>query len=283
MRVGVNCHNERCRHGCKGCVQCVVFALLGLENTPVVESKAITRRVGKERGVVGRVVVRDDDLNPTCICGLGDVFERADDRLALVPRRHEDRHRRPLAFGPVALGRIEREFLVARDQEREDHEADHQARDVGEEDRDHPAHDGADRSLKLTSPWLGDPDAERHPRERQCEGDREADRGPQARGRSIAPRTTTESLAWRADDRISFGDRDLIIDRGQLRRGSSWAASSKRTFGMQEASPPDAPVAREQAQRPSASRGGGVACSPLTGRGTSADHSRVGWCVSGYR
>ena len=40
--------------------------------------------------------------------------------------------------GPVALGRIERELPVARDQEREDHEADDEARDVGEEDRDDP-------------------------------------------------------------------------------------------------------------------------------------------------
>ena len=58
--------------------------------------------------------------------------------------------------------------------------------------------------------------------------------------RSFAPCTTTESLGGQANDRISIGDRDLIIYRGKLRRGSSWAASSNRMFGMQEASPPDA-------------------------------------------
>ena len=66
-----------------------------------------------------------------------------------------------------------------------------EAGDVGEEDRNHPAHDRADRSLKLTPPWLGHPDAERHPCERQCERDREANCRPQAQGRSLAPCQTT--------------------------------------------------------------------------------------------
>ena len=133
-------------------------------------------------------------------------------------------------FGPVALGRLEREFLVSRDQEREDHEADDEAGDVGEEERNHPGHDRADRGLKLISPWLGHPDAERNPGERQCERDREANGRPKTRDRSFAPRETTESSAV-ADGwiRIPIGDGDLVIDRGQVRRrGSSWAASSKR-------------------------------------------------------
>lgn len=222
MRVGIDCHHERRRDGGEGCVQCVVLALLRFKDTSVVESKALTRCVCKLGCVVGRVVVGDDDFNLALVGEVGDVFQSALDSFAFVPRGDEDRHRWPLAFGPVALRRIEREFLVARNQEREDHEADDEAGDVSEEERNHPAHDGAYGSLKLASPWLGHPDAERHPRERQCEGDGETNRGPQARGRRFAPRTATESLVWReADDRISIRDRDFVIDRGQRRRGSS--------------------------------------------------------------
>ena len=242
MGVGIDRHDERRRHCREGCVQCVVLALLLFEDTSVVESKALTRRVCKERSVVGRVVVGDDDLHSALVREFGDVFQRAHDRLALVPSRHDDGHRRPLAFRPLTIRRLKREFLVPRDQEREDHEADDEAGDVGEEDGDHPAHDRADRNLKLIPPRLGHPDAERHPCERQCEGDREANCGSQAQGRGFAPCTTAESLAGRADDRVSIGDRDLVIYRGKLRRGSSWAASSKRMVGMQEASPPDVAV-----------------------------------------
>ena len=165
MRVGIDRDHERRRHHGEGCVQCVVLALLRLDDPSIREPEALTGRVRESRGVVGRVVVRDDDLHPTVVREVGDAFESADDRRALVPRGDQDRHRRPLAVGPFPLGRIERQFLVPRDQEREDHEPDHQAGDVGEEERDHPAHDGADRSLELASPWLGDPDAERQPRE----------------------------------------------------------------------------------------------------------------------
>ena len=80
------------------------------------------------------------------------MVERAHDRRAFVPRRHQDRHRGPFAFWPVAAGRLEGKLPVARDQEREDHEPDDKARDVGEEDRDHPGHHGANRVLELTSP-----------------------------------------------------------------------------------------------------------------------------------
>ena len=208
----------------------------------VVESEALTRRVREQRGVVGRVVVRDDDLHPTLVGEFSDVFERADDRLALVPRRHEDRHRRPLAFGPVTLGRREREFLVARYQEREDHEPDHQAGDIGEEERNHPAHDGADRSLKLTSPWLGDPDAERHPRKRERECDREANRWPKPRSRSLAPCQTTQLSAWRAG--VSRISSETAYRSRAVRRDSSWAASSKRRHEVVSVTPPKRAVRR---------------------------------------
>jgi hypothetical protein len=45
MRVGIDCHDEGCRHGGESRVQCVVLALLRLEHTPVVESKALSRGV----------------------------------------------------------------------------------------------------------------------------------------------------------------------------------------------------------------------------------------------
>ena len=150
------------------------------------------------------------------------MFERAHDRLALVPRRHDDGHRWPVAFGPVALGRLEREFLVSRDQEREDHEPDDEAGDIGEEERNHPGHDGADRGLEFASPWLGDPDAERDPRERQSECDRESNRWPKPDGRGLAPCKAAElSERWTNGVAVAVGDSDLVIDRGRLRRRGS--------------------------------------------------------------
>ena len=143
MRVGIDRHHERRRHRGEGRVQRMVLALLRLEDTPVVESKALTRSVCQQGGLVGRIVVCDDDVHPTCVRELGDAFERANDRRALVPRRDDNGHGRPLTIGPVPLGGLEREFVVSRDQERKDHEPDHQTRDVGEEERDHPAHDRA--------------------------------------------------------------------------------------------------------------------------------------------
>ena len=141
-------------------------------------------------------------------------------------RGHDDRHRRPLVFGPVTLGRRGRELLVSRDQEGEDHEADDQAGDVGEEERDHPAHDRADRSLKLASPRLGYPDAERDPRERQPECDRETKRGPKPRDRGLTPGETMELIACGVDGtEISVGDSDLVVERGQRRRRGSSSGS----------------------------------------------------------
>ena len=124
--------------------------------------------------------------------------------------------------------------------------------------RDHPAHDGADRSLKLTPPWLGHPDAERHPCERQCERDREANGWSKAQGRSLAPRTTAESLAGRADDpgspsetaiSSSIEDSCGVAPPGR-RRPSVWSGCKRRLPRMWRS-------AREQAPPPEHSRGGG--------------------------
>ncbi len=121
--------------------------------------------------------------------------------------------------GQSPLGGFKRELLVARDQEREDHEPDDEAGDVGEEDRNHPGHDGADRVLKLTSPRLRRPDAEPDPGEGQSGCDREADGWSKPRGRSLAPRKTTELSAWwTTRSKIAVGDGDLVIDRGLVRR-----------------------------------------------------------------
>ncbi len=67
MGVGIDRHDERRRHGREGRIQGVVLALLRLEDTSVVEREAITRRVREQRGVVGRVVVGDDDLHATLV------------------------------------------------------------------------------------------------------------------------------------------------------------------------------------------------------------------------
>ena len=104
MRVGIDRHDERRRHRCEGCVQSVVLALLRLEDASVGEAEALTRRVCEQRGVVGRVVVRDDDLDRAVVGEFSDAFERADDRRALVPRRDDDGHRRPLPFGQSPSG-----------------------------------------------------------------------------------------------------------------------------------------------------------------------------------
>ena len=61
--------------------------------------------------------------------------------------------------------RPERQPSVPRDQKRDDHEPDHEARGVGEKDGDHPRHDGTDRKLQLVPPRPGHPDAECHPGE----------------------------------------------------------------------------------------------------------------------
>ena len=63
--VGIDRHHQRCRHGREGRIERVVLTLLRLENTSVVKPEASTRRVRERRGVVGRVVVGDDDLHPT--------------------------------------------------------------------------------------------------------------------------------------------------------------------------------------------------------------------------
>ena len=130
---------------------------------------------------------------------------------------------------------------ISRDQEGEDHEPDHEARDVGEEERDHPAHHRADRRLKLTSPWFGDPDAECHPRKGQHERDRESE----------------PSAAAPMPELRAAGDHPVALLAGERTPGSPSetatkssiedtcgvappsAASSKRRFQVLAATPPE--------------------------------------------
>ena len=94
------------------------------------------RRLRDDRGMRGRRCVRACGRSPAL------SFHAA---TTIVTGGHSP-------SGQSPLGGSSGSSSVARDQEREDHEPDDQAGDVGEEDRDHPGHDGADRILELASP-----------------------------------------------------------------------------------------------------------------------------------
>ena len=82
-------------------------------------AKAVPLRLllGELRCPVGRVVVRQHDLDRAGVGEASDPLERRGDRILLVPRCDDDRDRRPLAFRPVALGRRQRRKPVgAQDQ-----------------------------------------------------------------------------------------------------------------------------------------------------------------------
>ena len=156
--VRIDCHDDGV----------VIFSgLVRHRSSPVSASKTHrslnangTGSVSQQHGVVGDFLSRDDFERPRVPSS--PIFSRRAATAGLV-RRHHGRHRPPLTPAPVASRASSAKLLVARDQEREDHEPDDESGNVGEEDRDHPGHDRADRILELASPDARHPDTEPNP------------------------------------------------------------------------------------------------------------------------
>ena len=105
-----------------------------------------------------------------------DPVQRRPDAVLFIPSRDHDSDRGPLPVRPRAGRRLGRRDAVAEGQQREGEESDYQPRDVGEQGRDHPRHDRADRFAKVRPPRCRHPDAERDIRDRQSNRDQETDR-----------------------------------------------------------------------------------------------------------
>ena len=197
QRVGVDRHHDRRRHVDERRVERVVLAGLGLEAAPIVEPQPRSRGRAELGGPVRRVVVGQHDRERARILGRRDVVERRLDRRLLVVRRHDHGHRRPLAGRPRARGRVERRRPVAREEQRHAQEADHHARDVREQHRDHPRHDRAERVLEFGAPGLREPDREGRVRERQRSPPGEPHRRTDPERRALAGRRSRRAAARR--------------------------------------------------------------------------------------
>ena len=156
-----------------------MLAGLGLEAAPVVDAESLRRGLGQLGRSVGRVVVGQHDADGARIVGRSDVLNRLLDRRLLVERGDDDGDRGPLALAPRPRGRVELRRPIAREQQREAQEADHDRRDVREHDRDQPRHHRPDRFLHLRAPGLRDPHRERDPSDGCRRGERESQRRPQ--------------------------------------------------------------------------------------------------------
>jgi hypothetical protein len=180
QRVGVDGHDQQRGHADERRVERVVLAGRRLEAAPVVDAESLRRGLGQLGRSVGRVVVGQHDLNGTWIVGRSDVLDRPLDRRLLVERGDNDGDRGPLALAPRSRGRVELRRPIAREQQREAQEADHDRRDVREHDRDQPRRHRPDRFLQLRAPGLRDPHRERDPGDGCRRGERESQRRPQA-------------------------------------------------------------------------------------------------------
>jgi hypothetical protein len=145
--VRVDRDGDRRRHRLQGRVQSRVLARDRLDDTPVVDPELARGVFRQLRRLVRRSVVGEHHLDGPAVRQVGEALERRRDRLLLVEGRDQNRDRRP-----AADRRRQRQLSVRVDEQREDHEPDHEPGDVREHDRDHPRHDRTDRLLKLVTP-----------------------------------------------------------------------------------------------------------------------------------
>jgi hypothetical protein len=171
-RVGVDRDDDRGRHAREHGIEREVLARTRFEDAPVAQAESPRRGSGDLRGAIRRVVVGQDDVHFARVGQARNPLEGRPDRGFLVPGSDHDRHGRTV--------RERRELAIARNQEGEGHEPDHETRDVAEEQGDHPSHDRADRVVEVRAPRPGDPDAEPHPGGRQARRDGETHRWPQS-------------------------------------------------------------------------------------------------------
>ena len=192
--VRVDRHDQRRGDRGQGGVQRAVFARFRLEDPAIPQAEPRRRRTRALGRVVGRVVVRQQDLQRARIRKLGKSLERWHDRVFFVPGGHDEGHGRPAAVRPGPSGRFQIGWPVSREDQREGEKADQQTGDVGERGRYHPGHDRADCALEIRAPSLRDVHAEGDVGEREGECQGEADRGPHAHSGTRAFRQTSERV-----------------------------------------------------------------------------------------